>query len=53
MDEFLQKLRLVVQNGFLDRKILSEPISPETYELVQMLIHYVMVSIFMYICTVT
>lgn len=46
IEQFLQRLQLIVQNGFLDPKILNEPIAPETYELVQMLIHYVMVSIF-------
>lgn len=47
MEQFLQRLQLIVQNGFLSPQILNEPIAPETYELVQMLIHYVMVSIFM------
>lgn len=40
----MQRLQVIVQNGFLDAKILNEPISPETYEYVQMLIFYVMVG---------
>jgi hypothetical protein len=41
-EKFMQRLQVIVQNGFLDAKILNEPISPETYEYVQMLIFYVM-----------
>lgn len=46
-EQFLQKVQVIVKNGFLDSKILNEPISPETFDLVEMLIFYVMVSIHM------
>lgn len=42
LEAFLQKVQVIVNNGFLDPKILNEPISPETFDLVQMLIYYVM-----------
>lgn len=42
--QFLQQVQIIVQNGFLDPKILNEPISADTFDLVQMLIFYVMVG---------
>lgn len=45
LEAFLQKVQVIVKNGFLDPKILHEPISPETFDLIQMLIFYVMVGV--------
>lgn len=42
-DIFLQQVQLIVKFGFLDPKILSEPISPESIDLIQMLCFYVKV----------
>lgn len=44
LEVFLQQVQLIVKFGFLDCKILNEPISPETIDLVQMLCFYVKVS---------
>lgn len=41
LEQFLQQVQVIVRNGFLDRRILTEPIPPETFDLVQMLIFYV------------
>lgn len=45
LEQFLQQVQVIVRNGFLDRRILTEPIPPETFDLVQMLIFYVIVSV--------
>lgn len=44
IEDFLEKVQIIVNNGFLNPNILKQPISPDTFDLVQMLIFYVMVG---------